>query len=120
MLKFTETHEWLRLDGDVATVGITPFAQEKLGELVFVELRKVGTKLRQGDSAGIVESVKAATDFYAPVGGEVIEVNEALQGEPELVNDAPTGDGWLFKMRVADRGEVDALMDEKAYNAMIS
>jgi len=120
MLKFTKDHEWLRLDGDVATVGITPFAQEKLGDLVFVELPSVGTKLEQGAAAATVESVKAASDVYAPVGGEVIEVNAKVTNEPGLVNTAPTGDGWLFKLRVADRGEVDALMDENAYNAMIS
>jgi glycine cleavage system H protein len=120
MLKFTKDHEWLRLDGDVATVGITPFAQEKLGDLVFVELPGVGTKLEQGATAATVESVKAASDVYAPVGGEVIEVNPKVPNEPGLVNAAPTGDGWLFKLRVADRSEVDALMDEKAYNAMIS
>jgi len=120
MLKFTKDHEWLRLDGDVATVGITPFAQEKLGDLVFVELPGVGTKLDQGAAAATVESVKAASDVYAPVRGEVIEVNAKVTNEPGLVNTAPTGDGWLFKLRIADRGEVDALMDEKAYNAMIS
>lgn len=120
MLKFTKDHEWLRLDGGVATVGITPFAQEKLGDLVFVELPSVGTKLEQGATAATVESVKAASDVYAPVRGEVIEVNAKVANEPGLVNAAPTGDGWLFKLRVADRGEVAALMDEKAYNAMIS
>jgi len=120
MLKFTKDHEWLCLDGDVATVGITPFAQEKLGDLVFVELPDVGAKLEQGAAAATVESVKAASDVYAPVRGEVTEVNARIANEPSLVNTAPTGEGWLFKMRVADRREVDTLVDAKAYDAMIS
>ena len=120
MLKFTKDHEWLRLDGDVATVGITPFAQEKLGDLVFVELPAVGTKFEGGAAVATVESVKAASDVYAPVRGEVTEVNPKVANEPGLVNTSPTGDGWLFKLRVADRAEVEALMDEKAYTAMIS
>ncbi len=119
MLKFTEDHEWLRLDGNVATVGITNFAQDKLGDLVFVELPGIGAKLQKGAAAAVVESVKAASDVYAPVSGEVIEVNTKVSDEPALVNSAPTGDGWLFKMRIADAAELDALLDEQAYNAMI-
>jgi glycine cleavage system H protein len=119
MLKFTADHEWLRLDGAVATVGITNFAQDKLGDLVFVELPSVGAKLRKGAAAATVESVKAASDVYAPVSGEVIEINAAVGKEPALVNSAPTGAGWLFKMKIADPKELDGLLDEQAYNATI-
>jgi glycine cleavage system H protein len=118
MLKFTQDHEWLRMDGDVATVGITPFAQEKLGDLVFVELPSVGATLDKGAVAATVESVKAAADVYAPVAGEVTAVNDRLADEPGLVNMEPTGNGWLFRMRPADATEVDALLDEKAYDAL--
>lgn len=120
MLRYTQDHEWLRLDGDVATVGITPFAQEKLGDLVFVELPGVGTRFDKGAVAATVESVKAASDVYAPVAGEVIAVNDKLAEQPGLVNGEPTGNGWLFKMKPADPAEVDALLDEAAYNALIS
>ena len=120
MLKFTTDHEWVRLDGEVATVGITNFAQDKLGDLVFVELPGVGTKLKKGAAAATVESVKAASDVYAPVSGEVIEVNPKIGTEPALVNSAPTGAGWLFKMKIADASELATLLDEDAYNATIS
>jgi glycine cleavage system H protein len=120
MLKFTPDHEWLRLDGDVATVGITNFAQDKLGDLVFVELPSVGTKLEKGAAAATVESVKAASDVYAPVSGEVIEVNPKVGNEPALVNSAPTGEGWLFKLKIADPTELGTLLDEQAYNATIA
>ena len=116
MLKFTPDHEWLRLDGEVATVGITNFAQDKLGDLVFVELPSVGTKFKKGAAAATVESVKAASDVYAPVSGEVIEVNAKVGIDPAVVNSAPTGEGWIFKMKIADAGELDGLLDEKAYN----
>ncbi len=118
MLKYTNDHEWLRMDGDVATIGITPFAQEKLGDLVFVELPGVGMKLSKGTVAATVESVKAASDVYAPVSGDVLAVNEKLTGEPGLVNADPTGDGWLFKMKLADVAELDTLLDERAYSAL--
>ena len=118
MMKFTKDHEWIRLDGDVATVGITPFAQEKLGDLVFVELPSVGARFDQGASAATVESVKAASDVYAPVGGEIVAVNDKVAAEPALVNSAPTGDGWLFKMKLADRAQLDALLDEAAYQKL--
>jgi len=118
MLKFTKDHEWLRMEGNVATVGITPFAQEKLGDLVFVELPSVGATFDKGAVVATVESVKAAADVYAPVAGEVTAVNDRLAEEPGLVNAEPTGNGWLFKMRPADATEVDALLDEKAYNAL--
>jgi glycine cleavage system H protein len=120
MLKFTPDHEWLRLDGEVATVGITNFAQDKLGDLVFVELPSVGAKLKKGAAAATVESVKAASDVYAPVSGEVIEVNAKVSNEPALVNSAPTGEGWLFKLRIADATELGTLLDEQAYNATIA
>jgi glycine cleavage system H protein len=118
MMKFTHDHEWLRLEGDVATVGITPFAQEKLGDLVFVELPAVGAKFDKGAAAAIVESVKAASDVYAPVSGEVVEVNDKVVGEPGLVNAAPTADGWLFKLRISDRGQLDSLLDEQGYKSL--
>jgi glycine cleavage system H protein len=116
MLKYTKDHEWLRIDGDIATVGITPYAQEKLGDLVFVELPKVGAKLDKGAVAATVESVKAASEVYAPVGGEVVEVNEKLASEPGLVNAEPTGIGWMFKIKVSTLAEIDTLLDEKAYS----
>ena len=120
MLRFTRDHEWLRMDGDIATVGITPFAQEKLGDLVFVELPSVGATFDTGALAATVESVKAAADVYAPVAGEVTAVNEGLAEQPGLVNAEPTGNGWLFKMKLADPAEVDGLLDEKAYDAVTS
>jgi glycine cleavage system H protein len=118
MLRFTKDHEWLRTEGDVATVGITPFAQEKLGDLVFVELPSVGATFQQGAVAATIESVKAAADVYAPVAGQVTAVNDKLADQPGLVNAEPTGDGWLFKMKLANAAEVDALLDEKAYDAL--
>jgi glycine cleavage system H protein len=118
MIKYTRDHEWVRVDGDVGTVGITAFAQEKLGDLVFVELPSVGAKFDQGQTACTVESVKAAADVYAPISGEVVAVNDRVVEEPGLVNAAPTGDGWLFKMKIRTAAEVDGLMDEKAYEAL--
>lgn len=115
MLKYTNDHEWLRIDGDVATVGITPFAQERLGDLVFVELPSAGTRLSKGAVAATVESVKAASEVYAPVGGEVLTVNDKLTTEPGLVNAEPTGNGWLFRMKISDTAELDTLLDEQAY-----
>jgi glycine cleavage system H protein len=118
MLKYTQDHEWLRLDGDVATIGITPFAQKQLGDLVFVELPGVGTAFDKGAVAATVESVKAASEVYAPVGGEVIAVNDKLTAEPGLVNAEPTGEGWLFRLKVKDAGEAGGLLDEAAYEAL--
>src|SRR5215472_4277269 len=120
MLKFTTDHEWLRLEGEIATVGITDFAQDKLGDLVFVELPKSGMKLKKGAAAAVVESVKAASDVYAPVSGEVVEVNAKVGGDPALVNSAATGDGWLFKMKIADPKELETLLDEQAYKATLA
>ncbi|ACA17910.1 glycine cleavage system H protein [Methylobacterium sp. 4-46] len=118
MLRFTEDHEWLRLEGDVATVGITRHAAEQLGDLVFVDLPKVGTTLSKGAAAAVVESVKAASDVYAPLDGEVTEANDAVVAAPETVNQDPEGAGWLYRMRLADPSSLDALMDEAAYAAL--
>jgi glycine cleavage system H protein len=120
MLKYTQDHEWLNLDGDVATVGITQFAQKQLGDLVFVELPSVGASLDKGAVAATVESVKAASEVYAPVGGEVIAVNDRLTGEPGLVNSEPTGEGWMFKLKVRNAAEAEALLDEGAYQAIVA
>ena len=114
---YTSDHEWLAIDGDVATVGITDYAQSQLGDVVFVELPKVGRSLKKAEAAAVVESVKAASDVYAPITGEVIEVNEALAAEPALVNSDAGGKAWFFKLRIADRGELGGLMDEAAYAA---
>lgn len=119
MLKFTPDHEWLLIEDDCATVGITQFAQEQLGDLVFVELPKVGTVLKPAGVAAVVESVKAASEVYAPLGGEVIETNQRVTEDPTLVNSDPTGSGWLFKMNIADRSQVDQLLDEPAYRALV-
>jgi len=119
MLKFTEDHEWLLEDGDAVVVGITEHAQEQLGDLVFVELPKQGSKLEKGDPAAVVESVKAASDVYAPVTGEVVEINQKVVDEPGLVNADAMGKGWLFKMKISDRSQLDRLMDEAAYRAMV-
>lgn len=118
MLRYTRDHEWVRMDSNAATVGITPFAQEKLGDLVFVELPEVGRKLDKGAVAATVESVKAASDVYAPVAGEVTEVNGRLAQEPGLVNTAPTGDGWLFRIKPVRAADIDALLDEAGYAAV--
>lgn len=119
MLKYTKDHEWVRLEGDLATIGITPYAQDKLGDLVFVELPPVGANFGQGAPAAVVESVKAASDVYAPLSGEVVAVNEKVTSEPGVVNSDPTGEGWLFRVRVADRSEFDALLDEAAYKTIL-
>lgn len=115
MLKFTKDHEWIRVEGDVATVGISEYAQKQLGDVVFVELPELEREVSQGDELAVVESVKAASEVYAPVAGEVTEVNETLEGAPETVNAAATGDGWFVKMTISDASELDALMDEAAY-----
>lgn len=117
---FTEDHEWLRVENGVVTVGITDYAQEQLGDLVFVDLPEAGRELKKGDTAVVVESVKAASDVYAPVDGEVVEANETLSSDPALVNASATGDGWLWKMRIADESQLEGLMDEAAYQAHVS
>ncbi len=114
-LKYSKEHEWVRVDGDIAVVGISDYAQAQLGDVVFVELPEMGASFSNGDEVAVVESVKAASEIYAPVSGEVVEVNEALGDEPELVNGAPTGDGWFFKIRLGDPSELEGLMDEAAY-----
>ena len=114
-LYFTRDHEWIRVEGDTATVGISDHAQAALGDIVFAEVPEPGKTLAKGDEAAVVESVKAASDIYAPVGGEVIEGNAALGDDPALVNRDPEGEGWFFKLKLADPGEVDGMMDEAAY-----
>ena len=117
--RFTKDHEWVRLDGDVAAIGITDYAQAQLGDVVYVELPEIGRRIEQGKEAAIVESVKAASDVYAPVSGEVVEVNEALAADPAKVNADPMGEGWFLKLRLADAKQLDALMDEAAYRRFI-
>ena len=119
MLKFTKDHEWLRIDGDVATIGITAHAQEQLGDLVFVELPEPGASFEQGGAAAVVESVKAASEVYAPVSGTVVEVNTAIVDEPSTVNADPMGKGWFFKLKLADASQLAGLMDEAAYQQLI-
>ena len=119
-LKYSNDHEWVSLDGDVATVGITDYAQGELGDLVFVELPDIGSTVSQGESFGTIEAVKAVSDLFAPVSGEVIEINGALTSDPEIVNKDPYGDGWMVKVRVSDAGELDALLDANGYKSIIS
>ena len=115
-MRFTKDHEWVRLDGDVATVGISKHAADALGDVVFVETPEAGKTVSKGDSFAVVESVKAASDVYAPVSGEVIEGNDALASAPETVNADPQGDGWFARIRVSDASQLDALMDQAAYD----
>ena len=114
-LKYTNDHEWVRVEGDTAVIGISDFAQEQLGDVVFVELPEIGKRFYKGAEAAVIESVKAASEVYAPVSGEVLEINEPLADNPALVNEAPTGDGWFLKIRISDPAELDTLMDEDAY-----
>ncbi len=116
-IKYTEDHEWLKIEGDVATVGITVHAQDALGDVVFVDLPAVGALFAQKETAGVVESVKAAADVYMPVAGEVVEVNEALRDNPSLANTDPLDTGWFFKVKMSDLSQLDALMDETSYSA---
>ncbi len=117
---FTDEHEWIDVSGDIATVGITDYAQEQLGDIVFVELPEEGKSFTKGDDAAVVESVKAASDVYAPISGEVVEANGALEDEPALVNSDAEEDGWFFKLRVTDPSELDELMDERAYKEFVA
>lgn len=119
-LYFTRDHEWLSVDGDTATVGITDYAQGQLGDVVFVEVPAAGTDVAKGKEAAVVESVKAASDVYSPVSGTVTEPNAALEADPALVNTAPETDGWFFKLTLADAAELDGLMDEAAYKAWVA
>jgi glycine cleavage system H protein len=120
MLKFTDEHEWLNLDGEVATVGITAHAAEQLGDVVFVQLPEVGTKLTKGDGAAVVESVKAASDVYAPLSGEVVAVNRTVVDDPASVNADPQGKAWFFKLKLDDVKDMDGLMDQAAYDNLIA
>lgn len=117
---FTDEHEWVDVSGDIATVGITDYAQEQLGDIVFVELPEEGKSFDKGDDAAVVESVKAASDVYAPVSGEVVEINGALEEEPGLVNSEAEEEGWFFKLRLTDATELDGLMDEAAYKEFVA
>ena len=118
-LRYTKDHEWVRIDGDLAVVGITDYAQSQLGDVVYVELPEIGRRVEQGKEAAVVESVKAASEVYAPVSGEVVEVNEALAADPARVNADPIGEGWFIKLRLDDPKQLDTLMDEEAYKRFV-
>lgn len=118
-LKYAASHEWVRIEDDIATVGITDHAQEALGDLVYIELPEVGDQLKAGDEAGVVESVKAASDIFAPLTGEVIEINTALADSPESVNSDAYHDGWMYKIRIADVAEIDDLLSPEGYDAAV-
>jgi glycine cleavage system H protein len=117
--RYSQEHEWIRVEGDVGTIGITQYAQEQLGDVVFVDLPQAGRKVAKGEACAVVESVKAASDIYAPVSGEVIEANAALTDAPGDVNAEPMGRGWFFKLKLSDKGELSGLMDEAAYDAFV-
>jgi glycine cleavage system H protein len=119
-LRYTKDHEWVRIDGDEAVIGITAYAAEQLGDIVFVELPDVGKSFDQFAAFGVVESVKAVSDLYAPLGGEVLGTNDALAGNPEFVNSDPFGEGWMIRIRLADQAQLDELMDAPAYDALIA
>ncbi len=119
-LRYSEEHEWVRVEGDIAVIGISDYAQDQLGDVVFVELPEPGRAVAKGEEAAVVESVKAASEVYSPVSGEVVEVNEPLADDPGLVNREPTAGGWFMKVRMADPGEVEALLDEAAYDSFVS
>ena len=118
-VKYTKEHEWIRIDGDIATIGISEYAQEQLGEIVFVELPEAGTPLEKGSEAAVIESVKAASEVYAPASGEVTESNPDLDADPGKVNADATGEGWLYKMKITDAGELDDLIDEDEYKGYV-
>lgn len=119
-MRFTEDHEWVRIEGDIGTVGITDYAQEQLGDIVFIELPEAGKTMKQGDEVAVVESVKAASEIYAPVTGEVTESNGGVADEPGTANSDPMGDGWLFKMKIGDASQLAELMDEAAYKTFVA
>jgi glycine cleavage system H protein len=119
-VKYTEEHEWLAVDGDVATVGITQHASEQLGDVVFVDLPSVGKKVSKGKEAAVVESVKAASDVYAPIDGEILEVNAAIKDDPSKVNSDPEGSAWFMKIKIADQSQLDGMMDKAAYTVFIN
>ncbi|MEY4141678.1 MAG: hypothetical protein RL110_1050 [Bacteroidota bacterium] len=118
-LKYTKEHEWILIEGDVATIGITDFAQGELGDIVYVEIETVGETLSKDEVFGSVEAVKTVSDLFMPVSGEILEFNETLEGNPEAVNKDPYGEGWMIKVRVSDLGEVDSLMDAEAYQSLV-
>ncbi len=120
MIKFTKDHEWIRIEGDEAVVGITDYAQQQLGDIVFVELPAIGHKIEQGKDAAVVESVKAASEVYAPIDGTVTETNPGLIDDPATVNTDPEGNGWFFKVRLTDKAQLDGLMDQDAYEAFVA
>ncbi len=119
-LRFTKDHEWVRREGDTVVIGITDYAQEQLGDVVYVELPELGRQVEQGKEAAVVESAKAASEVYAPVSGEVVAVNEVIAGDPGKVNADPMGDGWFIKLRLADPAQLDALLDEAAYRKFVA
>lgn len=118
-LKYTKDHEWVKIDGDVAIVGITEFAQSELGDIVYVEIETIGETLNQEEVFGSVEAVKTVSDLFMPVSGEILEFNEALEGNPELVNSDPYGEGWMIKVKLSDVSQYDGLLDAEAYNGLI-
>uniref|UniRef100_A0A7C6A899 Glycine cleavage system H protein n=1 Tax=candidate division WOR-3 bacterium TaxID=2052148 RepID=A0A7C6A899_UNCW3 len=118
-LRYTKTHEWVRIDGDIATVGITDFAQEQLSDIVYVDLGSIGKKVKQGDAFGTIEAVKAVSDLYAPVSGEIISINDDLKTTPDLVNKEPYGKGWMVKIKISDQAELGNLLDAKGYEELI-
>lgn len=118
--KFTKTHEWVKVDGDIATIGITEFASSELGDITYLELPGAGTALRQSEPFGVVESVKAASDVYSPISGEVVEENNAAIDAPEVVNSSPFGDAWLIKVRIEDTSQLDNLLDAEAYEKLVA
>jgi len=119
-LRYTRTHEWVRVEGDTAVVGVTDFAQSELGDITYLELPQVGTAVKQGDSMGVIESVKAASDIYAPVSGEVVEANQAVVEKPELVNQSPYDEAWLVKIKLSAPEELEKLMDAEAYRKFLA
>jgi len=119
-LLYSKEHEWVKLDGDTATVGITDYAQSSLGDIVYVELPRVGASLEQFGSIGVIESVKAVSDIYTPIGGEVVAINDAIEGDPAVVNRDPFGEGWLFKVKLADVSQRDSLLSPDAYGKLVA
>ena len=118
-VKYSDDHEWVRVEGDVGTIGITTFAQQQLGDVVYVEVPEAGTEVEKGGEVAVVESVKAASELYAPIDGEVVESNQGLADDPAPVNNDPEGEGWFFKMKISNPGQLDELMDEAAYKAFV-
>jgi glycine cleavage system H protein len=116
---FTETHEWIKVDGDIATIGITEYAQNELGDLVYLELGEVGDTISKGDTFGVIESVKAASDIYSPISGEITEINDKVVDDPSIVNSDAFGEGWMIKVKVSDEGEFDELLSKDEYNQLI-